>query len=303
MSDVHSTEYNFRFKDALLGAQMLFVAFGALVLVPILTGIDSNVALFTAGIGTLIFQLITKGKVPVFLASSFAFLPPLFAAQQGEFTYPEIMCGLVAAGALYITISILIRIFGSGFLHKLLPPVVTGPVIMLIGLILAPVAVNMAVGHNGSIWLEPKMPSMIVAGVALFTTIMVSLLGKGWFKLIPILCGIGAGYACALIMDATGITASMYQAFLDSAVEGKVGGMGLAPLDGRHADQLRLSEGRSRIRGAQFQLPHMELGSDPVRGSHRHRPGHRALRRHPGHRLHFGQGLCGRPRHPEHHAR
>ena len=90
-------------KEALLGAQMLFVAFGALVLVPILTGIDSNVALFTAGIGTLIFQLITRGKVPVFLASSFAFLPPLFAAQQGEFTYPEIMCGLVAAGGLYIT--------------------------------------------------------------------------------------------------------------------------------------------------------------------------------------------------------
>jgi uracil permease len=233
MSDVHSTEYNFRPKDALLGAQMLFVAFGALVLVPILTGIDSNVALFTAGIGTLIFQLITRGKVPVFLASSFAFLPPLFAAQQGQFSYPAIMCGLVAAGVFYMVLSLLIRFFGSDFLHKILPPIVTGPVIMLIGLILAPVAVNMSLGHNGSIWLEPKIPSMIVAGIALGTTVLVSLLGKKWLKLIPILCGIGAGYASALIMDAIGITASMHASFLGSAVEGKVAGMGIAPwMDG-----------------------------------------------------------------------
>jgi len=233
MSDVHSTQYKFRLKNALLGAQMLFVAFGALVLVPILTGLNSNVALFTAGIGTLIFQIITKGKVPVFLASSFAFLPPLFAAQQGEFTYPQIMCGLVAAGGLYIVISLAIRVFGAGFLHKLLPPIVTGPVIMLIGLILAPTAVNMALGHNGQVWLEPKTTSMIIAAVALLTTIMVSLLGKGWLKLIPILCGIAAGYICSLIMDATGISASLYQSFVDSAVQGKVAGMGFAPwMDG-----------------------------------------------------------------------
>ncbi|NDV18020.1 uracil permease [Pseudodesulfovibrio sp. JC047] len=229
MSEFHSTEYNFRPKDALLGAQMLFVAFGALVLVPILTGIDSNVALFTAGIGTLIFQIITKGKVPVFLASSFAFLPPLFAAQQGQFSYSGIMCGLVAAGFLYIIISLLIRFFGSDFLHKLLPPIVTGPVIMLIGLILAPTAVNMSLGHNGMVWIEAKNPSMIIAGVALLTTVLTSLLGKGWFKLIPILCGITAGYACALIMDATGITASMQQTFMASAVDGKIAGMGIAP--------------------------------------------------------------------------
>jgi uracil permease len=245
MSDVHSTEYNFRLKDALLGAQMLFVAFGALVLVPILTGIDSNVALFTAGVGTLMFQVITRGKVPVFLASSFAFLPPLFAAQQGEFTYPEIMCGLVAAGGLYIVISLCIRFFGAGFLHRLLPPIVTGPVIMLIGLILCPVAVNMALGHNGQVWLEPQIPSMIVAGVALLTTIMVSLLGKGWFKLVPILCGIIAGYACSLIMDATGVTASMYQAFVDSAVDGKINGMGLAPwMDGTLISMASVSQAK-----------------------------------------------------------
>ncbi len=231
MSNVHSTEYNFRFKDALLGAQMLFVAFGALVLVPILTGLDSSVALFTAGVGTLIFQLITRGKVPVFLASSFAFLPPLFAAKQGMFTYPEIMCGLVAAGILYMLFSLLIRIFGAGFLHKVLPPIVTGPVIMLIGLILAPTAVHMAMGRagDGSIWLEPQGPAMIVAGVALLTTILVSLLGKNWLKLVPILCGIGAGYLCSLILDITGVTASMHASFMATAKDGLIQGIGTAP--------------------------------------------------------------------------
>jgi uracil permease len=235
MSNVHSTEYNFQLKDGLLGAQMLFVAFGALVLVPILTGLDSNVALFTAGAGTLLFQVLTKGKVPVFLASSFAFLPPLFAAQQGQFSMPEIMCGLVAAGLFYVLLSVLIRVFGQGFLHRLLPPIVTGPVIMLIGLILAPVAVHMAMGRSGdgSIWLEAQGPAMIIAGVALLTTILVSLLGKGWFKLVPILCGIAAGYVTSLLLDATGLTASMTQTFLASAVDGKIGGTAPAPwLDG-----------------------------------------------------------------------
>jgi len=231
MSDIHSPEYKFQLKDCLLGAQMLFVAFGALVLVPILTGIDSNVALFTAGVGTLIFQLLTRGKVPVFLASSFAFLPPLFAAQQGQFTYPGIMCGLVAAGLFYIFLSLLVRFFGAGFLHRLLPPIVTGPVIMLIGLILAPVAVHMAMGRagDGSIWLEPQAPSMIIAGVALATTVLVSLLGKNWFKLVPILCGIAAGYVTALLLDITGLTASMHASFMATAVEGKIQGVAPAP--------------------------------------------------------------------------
>jgi len=223
------TEYVFRGKDCVIGAQMLFVAFGALVLVPILTGIDPNVALFTAGLGTLIFQLITRGKVPVFLASSFAFLPPLFAAQQGQFSYPAIMCGLAAAGVFYIVLSLLVRTFGSSFLHRILPPIVTGPVIMLIGLILAPVSVHMAMGRagDGSIWLEPQGPAMIVAGVALITTILVSLLGKNWFKLVPILCGIAAGYVTSLFLDFTGLTASMHAAFMATAEDGMI--QGIAP--------------------------------------------------------------------------
>jgi len=214
MSDIHSTEYNFRPKDALLGAQMLFVAFGALVLVPLLTGLDPNVALFTAGAGTLVFQVITKGKVPVFLASSFAFIAPIIYGVQ-TWGIPSTMCGLLGAGILYVILSFLIRFFGVEMLRRVLPPVVTGPVIMVIGLILAPVAVHMAMGRtgDGSAWLVPSTTAVIISGVALITTVFVSLLGKGWFKLIPILLGIVAGYVTALILDATGFAAATQAAF------------------------------------------------------------------------------------------
>jgi uracil permease len=211
---IPNTEYKFRLRDGLLGAQMLFVAFGALVLVPILTGLDSNVALFTAGAGTLLFQVITKGKVPVFLASSFAFIAPIIYGVQ-TWGIPSTLCGLAAAGMVYIALSIGIRIFGSSFLHRCLPPIVTGPVIMVIGLVLAPVAVNMAMGKtgDGSAWLVPGQTATIIAAVSLATTAIVSLLGKGWFKLIPILCGILAGYLTSYILDATGFAAAVQASF------------------------------------------------------------------------------------------
>ncbi len=195
-----STQYNFQIKDCLLGAQMLFVAFGALVLVPLLTGLDPNVALFTAGAGTLIFQVITKGKVPIFLASSFAFIAPIIYGVK-TWGIPGTMCGLAAAGVVYIMLSLLIRWQGSGIIHKILPPVVTGPVIMVIGLVLAPVAVNLAMGKtgDGSFVLFPEKTALTVSLIALAVTILVSLLGKGLFRLIPILIGIIAGYIAALI--------------------------------------------------------------------------------------------------------
>ncbi len=212
--EIKNSDYKFRFGDSLLGAQMLFVAFGALVLVPILTGLDPNVALFTAGLGTLVFQIITKGKVPVFLASSFAFIAPIIYGVQ-TWGIPATMCGLAAAGGLYVVLSFVIKYFGSDVLHKILPPVVTGPVIMVIGLVLAPVAVHMAAGRtgDGSAWLVPQDTAIIIAGVSLVTTVLVSLLGKGWFRLIPILCGISAGYAAALLLDVTGFTASAQASF------------------------------------------------------------------------------------------
>ncbi len=212
--EMQSSDYKFRLGDGLLGAQMLFVAFGALVLVPILTGLDPNVALFTAGLGTLVFQIITRGKVPVFLASSFAFIAPIIYGVQ-TWGIPATMCGLAAAGGLYVVLSFAIRFFGSDVLHRILPPVVTGPVIMVIGLVLAPVAVHMAAGRtgDGSAWLVPEKTAMIIAGVALITTVLVSLLGKGWLKLIPILCGICGGYLAALFLDVTGFTASVQASF------------------------------------------------------------------------------------------
>ncbi len=215
MSEVPSnTTYHFRFADSLLGAQMLFVAFGALVLVPILTGLDPNVALFTAGIGTLVFQVITRGKVPVFLASSFAFIAPIIYGVQ-TWGIPATMCGLTAAGLLYVLMSFAIRHFGAGILHKYLPAVVTGPVIMVIGLVLAPVAVHMAMGRtgDGSAWLVPGKTAMIISGVSLVTTVLVALLGKGWFRLVPILSGICAGYLTSLALDVTGFSASFQAAF------------------------------------------------------------------------------------------
>ncbi len=199
MSSPSSTEYNFQVKDCFLGAQMLFVAFGALVLVPLLTGLNPNVALFTAGLGTLVFQIITKGKVPVFLASSFAFIAPIIYGVK-TWGIPGTMCGLAAAGVVYIILSLLVRWQGSDIIKRVLPPVVTGPVIMVIGLILAPVAVHMTMGKtgDGAIVLYPEAKAMTVGLAALATTILISILGKGLLKLIPILCGIAVGYILSL---------------------------------------------------------------------------------------------------------
>ncbi len=199
--DISSPDYNFRLRDALLGAQMLFVAFGALVLVPLLTGLDPNVALFTAGAGTLLFQLVTGGKVPVFLASSFAFIAPIIYGVQ-TWGVAATMCGLAAAGLFYVLLSVVIMLRGAGFLTHLLPPIVTGPVIMVIGLTLAPVAVNMALGKSGdgALQLVPESTALIVSLSALGTTILASLLGKGFLRLVPILCGIGVGYGLSLVL-------------------------------------------------------------------------------------------------------
>ena len=210
----NDSDYQFRLRDSVLGVQMLLVAFGALVLVPILTGLDPNVSLFTAGAGTLVFQVVTRGKVPVFLASSFAFIAPIIYGVQ-TWGIPATLSGLAAAGVLYIVLSLVVRWGGSNLLHRILPPIVTGPVIMVIGLVLAPVAVHMAVGRtgDGSAWLVPQPAAMIVAGVAFATTVIVSLWGRGWFRLLPIGCGLLMGYTVAVVLDLSGFTASVQTSF------------------------------------------------------------------------------------------
>ncbi|ABM00124.1 uracil-xanthine permease family protein [Shewanella amazonensis] len=183
----------------LQGAQMLFVAFGALVLMPLLTGLDTSVALFTAGIGTLLFQLITRRQVPIFLASSFAFIAPIMYSVQ-MWGVAATMGGLVAAGCVYLVLSTLVKLRGVGFIHRLLPPVVVGPVIIIIGLGLAPVAVNMALGKSGdgSLVLVEGNTALIISLLSLITTVLVAVLAKGLLKLMPILAGILVGYVASL---------------------------------------------------------------------------------------------------------
>ena len=197
--------YNFRFRDCLLGAQMLFVAFGSLVLVPLLTGLNSNVALFTAGVGTLIFQICTRGKVPIFLASSFAFIAPIIYGAQ-TWGMAQTLGGLFCSGLVYVLLSLLIRWRGMGIILRLLPPIVTGPVIVVIGLVLAPVAVNMALGKSGdgAQQIVPENTAMIISMASLAATVLVSLLGRGFLRLVPILCGIAVGFAASLALGVGG---------------------------------------------------------------------------------------------------
>lgn len=185
--------------QVLQGAQMLFVAFGALVLVPLLTGLDPNVALFGAGIGTLLFQVVTKRSVPIFLASSFAFIAPIMYGVQ-TWGIASTMGGLMTAGVVYVLMGVLIKVRGVGFIHKILPPVVVGPVIMVIGLGLAPAAVNMAVGKSGDggIQIINGDAAIWISAVSLITTIAFSVFAKGFFKLMPIMAGVVAGYCVSL---------------------------------------------------------------------------------------------------------
>ena len=173
-------------QKTVIGAQFLFVAFGATVLVPLLVGLDPSVALFTAGVGTLIFHAITKGKVPIFLGSSFAFIAPILKATE-LFGLPGALCGLVAVGLVYGVMSLIIRLRGVGFISRLFPPIVVGPVIMLIGLSLASTGVNMAKSN----W--------ALAVTALLTTVVVLLFGRGLLRLIPIFAGIVVGYIASII--------------------------------------------------------------------------------------------------------
>lgn len=200
-----STKYDFGFKDSLLGAQFLFVAFGALVLMPILTGLDTNVALFTAGIGTLIFQFVCRKKiVPIFLASSFAFIAPI-SFGISKWGLSATMGAVFFAGIAYSAFSFVVKYKGYDFIQKILPPIVVGPVIMTIGLVLSPSAVSMATPSGDALKiyqaLNPNFTTndaMIIAGISLLVTLICITFAKGILKLIPILCGVAAGYIMSL---------------------------------------------------------------------------------------------------------
>ncbi|WP_375740046.1 uracil-xanthine permease family protein [Pseudomonas boanensis] len=202
-------------RQVLSGAQMLFVAFGALVLMPLITGLDPNVALFTAGIGTLLFQLVTGRQVPVFLASSFAFITPIILA-KGQFGLAATMGGVVAAGFVYTFLGLAVKIKGTGFIDRLLPPVVIGPVIISIGLAMAPIAANMAMGKAGDgTELIPYGTAMWISMPALLTTLIVAVFGKGIFRLVPIISGVLVGFALSFwfgVVDTAKIAAAPWLA-------------------------------------------------------------------------------------------
>ena len=187
------------FKTAVAGAQILFVAFGAMVLVPLLTGLNPAMALLGAGIGTLLFQALTGRKVPIFLGSSFAFIAPIIYAMQ-EWGMGGTMFGLFAAGFMYFVFAALIKYFGLPMVSRLLPPVVIGPVIMVIGLSVAAVAGNMAMGRSGGNQVLDYTHSLLLSGFTFAVTVMVAVFGSKMMKLVPILIGVAAGYLMALAM-------------------------------------------------------------------------------------------------------
>jgi uracil permease len=192
-------------RTVVLGLQHTFVMFGATVLVPILTGLDIGVTLFAAGVGTLLFHVVTKFKVPVFLGSSFAFLPALFVIGATE-GLPYALGGIMVAGLLYVVVSIIFNYVSIDVLHRILPPYVTGPIIILIGVILAPVAIlNSVDGYVGNV--QAQIGILGCWAVAFFTFaagVVVKVVFPRWrlnfLSLLPVLIAITAGYVLSAII-------------------------------------------------------------------------------------------------------
>ena len=176
-----------------LALQHVFAMFGATVLVPFLTGLSPSVALLTSGIGTLIFHFFTKGKIPAYLGSSFAFIAPLALYVKDKHSIGEAMGGAMIAGLVYLLVFLVIKLFGTDFIEKYVPNIVVGPVVMIIGLSLAGTAVNSMASNNWA-----------VAIFTLVATIFFSVFGKGLFEIIPILLGIISGYLFSILVQFAG---------------------------------------------------------------------------------------------------
>ncbi len=177
-------------KKTVLALQHLIAMFGATVLVPILTGFDPSIALFTAGVGTLIFHLCTKRKVPVFLGSSFAFIPIILTIKEmynGDLAYAQ--GGIFVAGLIYVILALFIKKIGVSKIRKLLPASIVGPMIIVIGMSLIPTAYSMASEH------------FILAGITLATALVINFIGKGFIRQLSILIAVVVGYTLALAMN------------------------------------------------------------------------------------------------------
>ena len=217
-------------RDYLLSIQHLFAMFGATVLVPLITGLNPSVALFSAGVGTLIFHLCTKGKVPVFLGSSFAFLGAIgiaSAAADGTTKFDldrlgNVQGGIIAAGVVYLIFALVAYLIGVERIRKIFPAVVTGPVIIVIGIQLSPIAIkdclNIVTVNGPSVVLDKTLGLNL--GIALFTlavVIVCSIFAKGFFKIVPILIGLASGYLLCVILNAFGAFDMSFNAIKDAA--------------------------------------------------------------------------------------
>lgn len=179
-------------KKIILALQHILAMFGATVLVPFLTGLDPAIALVSAGLGTLGFHLVTKGKVPVFLGSSFAFISAIQFTLMNE-GIGAVKAGIICAGLIYVLMGIVIHIFGVEQVKSFFPPIVTGPIIIAIGLRLSPIAINNALFVDGAF----NLTSTTIAAAVVITMIVVSIFAKGFFKVVPILIAVIVGYIVA----------------------------------------------------------------------------------------------------------
>ena len=179
----------------ILGIQHVLAMFGATVLVPFLTGLNPSLALISAGVGTLIFHFCTKRIVPVFLGSSFAFIGTLTLVLKEE-GIGAIKGGVIAAGLIYVLMSYLVKVFGVQRVKSFFPPIVTGPIIMLIGLRMAPTALGMAGYAHGKF--DPK--SLVVACVVILVMVFITMMKRSFLRLIPILAAVIVGYTVATFM-------------------------------------------------------------------------------------------------------
>ncbi|MGO3731632.1 MAG: solute carrier family 23 protein [Vagococcus sp.] len=181
-----------------LSLQHLFTMFGATVLVPILVGIDPGIALFSSGLGTIVYLIVTKGKIPAYLGSSFAFIAAMQMLMDGA-GYPAIALGAITTGLVYLIVAFIVKRAGSAWLDRLLPPIVVGPVVMVIGLGLAANAANQAMFQTVSGNEIYSVKYIAVALITLVLTIIFNMYLKGFMGLIPILLGIVSGYIIALL--------------------------------------------------------------------------------------------------------
>lgn len=181
-----------------LSIQHLFAMFGSTVLVPILVGLDPSIALFSSGVGTLLYILITRGKIPAYMGSSFSFITVMQALMKGA-GYPAIAQGVIAVGVVYLVVALIVNFIGSGWIDKALPPVVVGPIVMVIGLSLAGTAATdatmRAVSATKSVY---DLRYFAVAMLTLLLTIVYNMYLKKFISLLPILLGIVSGYLIAL---------------------------------------------------------------------------------------------------------